>query len=977
MTDRDDGSWTRKRRPHSSAPDSLLEREREVAAAEQAVDDLCRRTAAGGGELGGLLLCSGSAGAGKTALLTQVRRIAAERGCSVLFARGSEQQRNVPFHVVRQLLQPALTVRGEAERRELFGGWYDIAGPAAGLFAPAPGIRADPQGVRDGLDWVLTQLAQRHSPLVLVLDDLHWADLESVTWLASFEARVRELPVLVVLAYRPDDLPRDEAFGYLAGERAGRSVVLRPLSPDAVAALVRASLGPDADDAFCREAWTVTGGNPYDVVELLAKVGQRGVSPTADNADLLRDLGAAVRGTGLISRLEKMGPATAHFAWAAAVLGTEIPVQLVANVATLVPADAAQAADKLREARILTGGSTLEFVHPLIATAVYRAIPPATRTAMHGVAARAVLDAGLGAAEAARHLLEVHPEGDDELVLLLREAAKEHLAVGAPDAARRCLERALGEPPADSDRPAVQYELGCATLLTEPSVTVNHLRSALAQPALDDALRENATLRLAQAHGHLDQLDQAAMVLATEAARTPAGPGRTRLQAAHFLWTALRSDGPDLPARSRQLAELTEGLRDRDTGSRVLMVLRGWDLAMRGEPAAEACALVEQALDGGRLPPELAWTNSNWGFEIPTIVGMTFTCADRLDLAEELFSDAARAFEMAGWSGSHLGFAYFLLGLVRFRCGRLTEAEDFLRSSLRLAERIGPGIPLQWDAVGVLIDTLLARGRIDDALDLAERYRFGPPYPVALLLPDVPTLYGKLLLAQGRRAEAAVELAAAGARLEARGWQNTVWAPWRSLLALAVAEDEPERARELAGEAVRYAEQYGTATAVGQALRWAAAVAEGPAQAEALLRRAVDRLGRSPSAYEYALALVDHGVALRRSGRAGEAADHLRQGLDVANECGAEALEARAKAELSAAGLRPRGLYVVGSEALTGRERRAAELFVQGLTAEWIAGELNTSTMGVNRLLAAVHRKLGTGDEGLRAALGLPEPDAD
>lgn len=84
--------------------------------------------------------------------------------------------------------------------------------------------------------------------------------------------------------------------------------------------------------------------------------------------------------------------------------------------------------------------------YTLIASAVYRSIPDALRTAMHGQAAWAVTESGRGAAAASRHLLEVHPDDDPELVEQMREAAREHLAVGAPEAARRCLERALAEP---------------------------------------------------------------------------------------------------------------------------------------------------------------------------------------------------------------------------------------------------------------------------------------------------------------------------------------------------------------------------------------------------------------------------------------------------------------------------------------------------------------------------------------------------
>ena len=104
---------------------------------------------------------------------------------------------------------------------------------------------------------------------------------------------------------------------------------------------------------------------------------------------------------------------------------------------------------------------------------------------MHGQAAWVVARVGRGAAAASRHLLEVHPDDDPELVEQLREAAAEHLAVGAPDAARRCLERALPEPPLPEIHARVLYELGCATLLTSPVTTIGHLREALHTPGLD------------------------------------------------------------------------------------------------------------------------------------------------------------------------------------------------------------------------------------------------------------------------------------------------------------------------------------------------------------------------------------------------------------------------------------------------------------------------------------------------------------
>ncbi|WP_322973141.1 AAA family ATPase [Peterkaempfera griseoplana] len=355
----------------------LFERDSELAAVREAVDRICDGPDGDGRGIGGLLLFSGAAGLGKTTLLAEARRAAAARDCTVLFARGSEQEHTVPFHVVRQLLQPVLASRTEAECRELFGGWYEIAGPAVGLFARGDGALPDPQGVRDGLDWVVTRLAVHQPPVVLVLDDAHWADLESLAWLAAFAVRIRELPVLAVLGYRPAELPVEaETFRELVTGRTARPIGLSALSPDAVAGLVRAALGEVADEAFCRECWAVTGGNPYETVELIARVQDRGVQPVGDAAPLLRDLAATARGSGLVRRLERLGPGAVRLAWAAAVLGTAIEPDLAATVAGLGPAEAADAVDRLRAARILTGTAALEFVHPLIATAVYHAIPP-------------------------------------------------------------------------------------------------------------------------------------------------------------------------------------------------------------------------------------------------------------------------------------------------------------------------------------------------------------------------------------------------------------------------------------------------------------------------------------------------------------------------------------------------------------------------------------------------------------------------
>ncbi|MEW2706230.1 AAA family ATPase [Streptomyces koyangensis] len=864
---------------------ALWERDAELAAVTAAVDGLCE-----GHDTGGLLVFTGEAGIGKTAVLGEVERVAAGR-CTVWTARGGETVTSVPFHVVRQLLQPALVSLGPVEAREYLGDWYEIAGPALGIAQPG-GRQVDPQGVVDGLVAAVSRLVMLHWPLILIIDDAHWADQESLRWLAAFAERLDDLPVLLVVAHRDGEATGDSARHLETVGRAARPgtslATLTAFTPDATAGLTRATLGEGADDPFCREVWAVTGGNPYETVELLAKVRAAGMEPVESTAAALRELNAKARGRGLVATLEGLGTDATRLAWSAAVLGTNITLRLAAELTGLGKDDAARCARLLREARILTGGDdALEFVHPLIATAVYRSVPAAARTALHGQAAWAVTHSGRSAAEASRHLLEVHPDDDPEIVDQLRRAAREHLAVGAPQAAYRCLERALAEPPLPETHATVLYELGCAALLTSPNGTVAHLRAALAMDGLEPGTRTDAVCRLSQALVHLGHVSEAVQTIGREAARLEPGPDRMRLQAVHYMWEGIHTGEADALERSRVLREIAQPLTGRDNSERALLILRAFDAMTRGENAELVVELCDRALVNGRLAPGLGWTDTEWSFELLIMLGGSYLFADRLDRAEALFGEALRIYEISGWSGGHLAIAHAFVGYVHRRRGRLVEAEGFLRESLRLADRVGEELPMHWDAACMLIDTLLCRGHLGKAQEIADRYHFGPPYPSILILPDAQSVRGRLLLAQGRTKEAIDELESASHAAAETDRYNTVLAPWQHLLARAVAPRDPRRAAELAADARRQAERFGTDTAIGEALRCAAALETGQ-RATSLLARAVAYLESSPCAYEHAEARVAYGIAARDAGE-------LTRGLTLARACGADTLAARAR----------------------------------------------------------------------------------
>ncbi|WP_367324958.1 AAA family ATPase [Streptomyces sp. HUAS ZL42] len=953
----------------------LLERDRELRALDTALADL-RGTADGvpRAQHGGLLAFTGPAGLGKTRLVAESRVRAAAHGFTVLSGRGGEKEQELAFHVVRQLIQPVLATMAEAERRTFLGSWYDIVAAALGLEATDTAHVPDPTGVRDGLDWVMTRLAVMKAPLVLLLDDLHWADVESLDWLASFAPRVADLPLLIVFAYRPDDLPPEApAFHSLIARHGDRPCTLAPLTAAGVARIVRDEVGEGAEDEFCDECWTVTGGSPFEAVELAIRLGERNLRGAQFELPAMRDLATAVKGPGLIERLQRLGTTTVRLAHAAAVLGAPVSPELAATIAVLGSAAASEAVERLRAVRVLADGhepgADLEFVHPLIATTIYRSIPPALRVGLHNAAAEAVRAAGYGPTAAARHLLEVPCEGKPEAVECLREAAREYLRSGAPEAARRALTRALQEPPLPEDRAALLHELACSTFLIEPTATVRHLRKALEEPDVDPELRASIAYRLTQALAHTDRMAEAATVAADEARRAATPRIRLRMQADHFVWSSTRADEPDSSARSRRLARLARRLPGRGLEERYILGLRAWDAMLCGEPRQTVVSCAEEALRGG-----LSWTDENRGFEVPVSVALVFMYCDQPRRAEELFTRGIAECAGKGWRGSHLALGQTLAGYIRYRRGSLAEAEQMAREGLRIADRVEGAVPAQWFAVGILIQTLLARGRTAEARRLADAYRYGEKVPNAVIYPDPRTVYAELLLAEGKHPEAARLLSDVGEWLEKRAWRNPAWCPWQLDLASAVARTAPDRAVRLARDAVKRARDFGAASAIGQALSTEAEVTGGAAALD-LYAEAAGQLERSPASYELARTLVGHGAALSRNGRLQEAADRLYQGLEGAVHCGAEALATRARDELSAAGLRPLPLRYAQTDTLTAPERRAAEMTAEGDPVAVVAKELRLTEQGVRQLLSFAYRKIGTDASGLARALEtFPRP---
>jgi hypothetical protein len=486
----------------------LLERDAELAR----LSALLEKAHAGSGAVAAI---SGPAGIGKTELLAAVHRLAEDRGFRSLRARGRELEAEMAFSVVRQLLEQPVLSASAGERRRL------LAGPAragAGALGLAAGdASASEFAAVHGLYWLCVNLADRRQ-LLLTVDDLQWVDSPSLSWLAYLGPRSAESPMLVVLTVREGD-PRGRASSAAAAadDSSVHRMGLSALSVASVTALVRAELGPAASAAFCSACWELAGGNPLYVRELLAAARAEGLSGAEDSVTALRALASSAVGASVLGRLARLGPDAVSLAQALAVLGSQNEVGVAAELAGLEPTATELTADRLAAAQILAPARPLDFFHSLIGEAVYADLELGTRRLAHRRAA-AILDRAGAADRVAAHLLATGPTGDAWVVERLSAAADTAWERGAAKVAASYLRRALAEPAAPTERPALLRRLGVAEWAVGEPAAIGHLEEALSE-ARDATAIAAAAAPLANAYIISDQADIAVPVLQRTAAR--------------------------------------------------------------------------------------------------------------------------------------------------------------------------------------------------------------------------------------------------------------------------------------------------------------------------------------------------------------------------------------------------------------------------------------------------------------------------
>jgi DNA-binding NarL/FixJ family response regulator len=919
---------------------ALLERERELDELDAAIAAACAGT-------GSLVVIEAPAGLGKTRLLHAARergQVAELRG---LAARATELERDFPFALVRQLFEPALAPLDAAARDSLFDG---AAGAARGALGFASDdATPDTFAVLHGLYWLTATLAEQR-PLLLAVDDAHWSDAPSLDALAFLLPRLEELPLLLVLACRPDEAGAARSLARIATDALARRLTPSALSAAGAGTLLTEQLGQPAEPAFAATCHEVSGGNPFLLHELARTIATEQIPPDATQAPRVRELAPERVSRTVQVRLARLSGAAQAVARAVVVLGDDADVRLVAELAERDEALVARAADELRSASILDPDAALRFIHPLVRTALDAELPAGERTAAHARAVELLRARGASAQQLAAHLLATDPHGERTAVETLLAAARAALAAGAPRSALAYLDRALREPAPDDLRPRVLSSLITAGIRApDPALFASVLPQVLVALERDAALRVRWGGKLTIWMILNGRAEDAVPLLerAIEAANARDDVASAFRLEAQLNLLARRS----LPTARARLLPYLDRLPPDSASERLAAALETEWHAFDGT-AADAIAAARRALarDGAIFleQPE---------FFAPGRPVLALRLADRPQEAERAAKQALAYARQRGATPELIAACWMNAGVAWAR-GDLAAAEADVRQALDVARLSGLGVA-ELVVRALLVGVLVLRGELDAADAELEAGGLTGHVPEVFAFSLVLASRGQLRLEQGRLEEAVTDLLELDRLSKGWGVIGTPMPPARICAARALAAvGERKRAHAKAQAALAHARHWGAPTLLGHALRTVAMTTNGDEQL-LLLEEAAAVLDASPSPLVRAEALADLGAAMRRGGRRTDARPPLREALEVARRCGAAGLARRAYDELAATGERVRRYTPIGVASLTPSERRVAELAAGGMTNRQIAQTLFVTVKTIETHLAAVYDKLG------------------
>jgi DNA-binding CsgD family transcriptional regulator len=921
----------------------------------------------------------GEPGIGKTRLLAEFADRADTDGYLVLSGAAAELEQDMPFGMFVDALDEYLqglgphrfAVLDDQVRNGLatvFPSLSDLATTEGAAF------RHERHRSHRAVRELLERLTATRS-LVLVLDDVHWADPASIDLLGALLRRPPDAAVLFVVALRPRQAPERLAPALEPARRAG---TLTRVELDALTRLEATELlGARVDEAMATALYDDSGGNPF-YLEQLAKVAERTATLAATKPqEPLGDLDVPPQVAAALAEELALIPDEARLLLlGAAVAGDPFDPELATAAAAFDDASALEAIDELLHVDVIRETDVprrFRFRHPLVRRAVYESAPGGWRLGAHERCADALAARGVGPAERAHHVERAGREGDATAVATLREAGSA-AAHRAPASAAHWFAvalRLLGtDTPAAERVELLLARAGALATCGHFSEAHSALLEAIALVPKDAvALRVQLTTVCAAVEHLLGRHEEAHGRLAD--ALTGLEKGASAEAAALMIELALdgvyRMEFEQIEPWAERALEVARPLGDEPLTASAVAIL-AWGAGLCGRVAeaetyrAEAAGLVD-SLSDEEVARRLDAVINLAGAEL------------YLDRFPECGVHAERVVGIARATGQPAVavFAFMLLAWARMLSGELVEGGEMLDAAIEEARLLGNAQSL----AGLLLNrslTALAAGDSELAVSTAEesveltRGMDNGLIPAATGL----ALAGAYLETGDDRLGEAV-----GLMLERCGGAELPLMPggsfrakWLELLTrcwLALDRwDDAERAAECAE--VTAASMGALPMARSMADRAKAVIALASGDATAAADRALASAAAADDAgipVEAALSRTLAGRALAQAGQRNSAIAELEQAASAFHACGGRRYRDAADHELRLLGrrvhrrTRPGRADATGIEALTAREGEIARLVVDRRTNPEIAEILFLSPKTVETHLRNIFRKFG------------------
>jgi tetratricopeptide (TPR) repeat protein len=679
----------------------------------------------------------------------------------VLVARCHETEQILPFRPWVDALREgqvasdvdALELLGPAWRIELSRLLPELGTP--GVFPS--GTREDYLRIFEAVTRLLGHVAAAQ-PLVLILEDLHWADEMSVRLFSFFARRVQTVPVLLVGTARPEEVGETAvlrtALDELAREQPEARLVLGPLSGADSGALVLAMTPagrPQASlEGIAQRVWALSEGNPFVIVETMRALQERAALDDEAAVALpprVRDVIAA--------RLARLGDSARQACAAAAVVGAELGFPLLASAAGLGQLETARAVEELVRRRVLTAvGERFRFSHDRVRDVAYDSLLPPARLALHAAVARAMERLDADRLEEVYDRLAHHYLRADEpprAITYLVHFAEQARQRYAFDDAARSLDQALVQaqrlPAHERDRCVIDVSVRQGWVLSMLGRFQPILELLVPLRARVEALREPALagpyfFRLGLTYSYLGQHDDAVATAerAIDEARH-AGDEAVIGQALYVL--ALTSYFRATPVEgAEQAGRAVEALEE--SGSREWLGLAYWLLGLH----LLTLGRFDEALDAERRVAAIADTTGDARLQsfAAFTTGWIHATLGQWDLA---IAAGERGVEVARDPISDLG-ARSYLGYAHLGRGDVETARRLFDESLEGYVKLGLRQPaarvLAFLSEADLVEGAIARARERAAESLARHREVGHPWGVAC----AERLLGRVARAEGR-----------------------------------------------------------------------------------------------------------------------------------------------------------------------------------------------------------------------------------